>query len=351
MDRVGGAHPPQVQLGLDPRRWRRRDRHRAGGPRLGSAGNLAQQAQRLAHPESPHLDLGLVAVVQRHQLALQPERGHLHLVAHPNRIRLDHRPAAPGCRPHAPARRLQRLRGLLDLDRLGALLPRRLAAEVPEQLAGLGQLDLDLGQRLLARPAPLQLRLAQQLLSLPAQSFGLGPGSARLLELSLSRLAASPDLDQQLFCPLGGRVEVTPGLLDHRLVEAQAPRDDQRIRLPRHAGDQPVGGYERLQVELHARVLQPGHGVGERLQLGVVSGHHAKDAQFEETGEDRPGQRRALLGIGAGRQLVEQYQAVGVGAAQRGHDPGHVGGERRETLLDALLVADVGEDGREDAQP
>ena len=55
-------------------------------------------------------------------------------------------------------------------------------------------------------------------------------------------------------------------------------------------------------------------------------------------------------GIGPGAQLVEQDQRSLRGLAQDLRDPPDVRRERRERLLQALLVADVGQDVVEDRE-
>ena len=52
-------------------------------------------------------------------------------------------------------------------------------------------------------------------------------------------------------------------------------------------------------------------------------------------------QRRALGGVGAGAQLVQQHQRAAAGNLQNSTDALHMTGEGRKALLNALLVADV----------
>ena len=59
--------------------------------------------------------------------------------------------------------------------------------------------------------------------------------------------------------------------------------------------------------------------------------------------DDRDRERRALNRIGARAELVDENQAAVVRKPQNADDVRHVRGERRERLLDALLVANVGE--------
>ena len=52
--------------------------------------------------------------------------------------------------------------------------------------------------------------------------------------------------------------------------------------------------------------------------------------------------------IGSCTQFIEQAQGIGIGFLEDGNNAGHMGGEGTETLLDALLVTDIGKDFRKD---
>jgi hypothetical protein len=71
-------------------------------------------------------------------------------------------------------------------------------------------------------------------------------------------------------------------------------------------------------------------------------------AALAQVVEQRAGDRGALLGVGAGAQLVEQDQRAAVGIAQHAHDAQDVRREGGQALLQALLVADVGLHALED---
>ncbi len=86
--------------------------------------------------------------------------------------------------------------------------------------------------------------------------------------------------------------------------------DGKGVALAGDADEQPVGGAQGLHVEFAAGIFHPGCGQGEDLQLAVVGGGHGADALPVEMLQDGDGQRRALRGIGARAQLVEEHQAV-----------------------------------------
>mgnify|MGYP000859146551 CR=1 FL=1 len=65
--------------------------------------------------------------------------------------------------------------------------------------------------------------------------------------------------------------------------------------------------------------------------------------------DDGDGQCRTLNGVGARTQLIEEDQAVLVRLVQDLHDVFHMRRKGRQTLLDALLVADVGQHRGKDA--
>ena len=64
---------------------------------------------------------------------------------------------------------------------------------------------------------------------------------------------------------------------------------------------------------------------------------------------DGDGQRRTLDRVGARAQLIEEDEAVAIRLVQDLHDVFHMRREGRQTLLDALLVADVGQHRGKDA--
>ena len=79
----------------------------------------------------------------------------------------------------------------------------------------------------------------------------------------------------------------------------------------------------------------------------LVRGADQEHAHPLEMPEDRAGQCRALLRVGAGAQLVHQHQRTARGAAHDAQQVGDVRAERRKRFKDALLVADVGVDAVE----
>ena len=94
-------------------------------------------------------------------------------------------------------------------------------------------------------------------------------------------------------------------------------------------------------VELDARVLDAGRRFGIALQLGIVGRRDHVRAPVPQKIEQRPGDRRAFLRVCAGAKLVEQDQRAAIGVAQHPHDARNVTRKRRQTLLQALFVADV----------
>ena len=75
-----------------------------------------------------------------------------------------------------------------------------------------------------------------------------------------------------------------------------------------------------------------------------MGGGHNLYVHIVEKIQDGYGQSGSFGGIGAGAQLIEEHQAIGIGLGQNADDIGHMGGEGAEALLDALLVANIGID-------
>ena len=90
------------------------------------------------------------------------------------------------------------------------------------------------------------------------------------------------------------------GFADDRAIEAKPLGNRQGVGAAREADGQTIGWAQRLHIELNARVAGPQSRMRKCLELGVVGGHQYRDRQTEERGQNRTGQRRAFLRIGAG---------------------------------------------------
>lgn len=124
------------------------------------------------------------------------------------------------------------------------------------------------------------------------------------------------------------------------------------LERPKHAADEAEGGGHGGVVETHARVLEAR--IAERERLGepfVVRGRDDRPATRGERGRAPRRRGLAFARIGAGRDLVEEHEHALVGAVEDGREVLHVCAERREVLVEALIVADVGEHEVEDADP
>ena len=86
------------------------------------------------------------------------------------------------------------------------------------------------------------------------------------------------------------------------------------------------------------------HGAGHPALVGRADQEHAHAL---EVAQDRAGQGRPFLRVGAGAQLVHQHQRPPGGLTHDAQQVGDVGAERGKRFLDALLVADVGVDAVE----
>ena len=75
-----------------------------------------------------------------------------------------------------------------------------------------------------------------------------------------------------------------------------------------------------------------------------MGGGDGEDASLPEVAQNRLGQRRTLLRVGAGAKFVNQHQGVGGYLLQDGAQVLDVRAEGGQGLFDALLVADVGID-------
>ena len=210
-----------------------------------------------------------------------------------------------------------------------------------EPRAGIGQPGIVLG---------LALEVAEALAERLAAPLGLGLSlegrPVRLLGV-LAEFLDDLELGDVLAAAL---LQVAPGARNEVLGQVEPARDLERVRLADVADVQPESRAEGLEVELDRRVL--GARVRERvgLQVADVGRDDRPAADAVELVEDRAAERGPFGGVGPGPQLVEQDErALGRLREDLG-DAADVRGEGRERLLQALLVADVGEHGVEDRE-
>ena len=76
--------------------------------------------------------------------------------------------------------------------------------------------------------------------------------------------------------------------------------------------------------------------------------HDAAAAAAQQFGQDRLCQRLPLVGVRSAAELVDEREALRVGAGKNADNIADMGGERRQILLDRLRVADIAEDRRKD---
>ena len=171
--------------------------------------------------------------------------------------------------------------------------------------------------------------------------FGFGFRLFRLVLAGLQLQLQVVQLGQHAVQPLVvvGQVGLRP--LDHPGRYAQLLADQEGVGFARYAHAQLVGGAQALHIELTTGVHHAGSLQREDLHLGIVGSGHDQGALDTQLLDDAHRQRRALGGVGARAQLVQQDQGVFVGVVQNAGDLFHVAREGGQALLDALLVADV----------
>ena len=140
------------------------------------------------------------------------------------------------------------------------------------------------------------------------------------------------------------------GALDQLRRQAEPRADGERVALPGPIVDEAERRREPLAVELDRGVARARVGGGEALERLEVRRGDAERAALGQLLEHRLGERRAVVGIGAGAELVEEHERALVHLLEHLAELLDEGGERREVLGHALVVADDGEDLREDGQ-
>ena len=105
-------------------------------------------------------------------------------------------------------------------------------------------------------------------------------------------------------------VDLFFGVFDQEVRKPQLGRDGKGIALAGDTDQQTVCGAQGFHVKLTAGVFHAFGGERIDLQLAVMGGSHGADALTVQVIQDGDGQRGALRGIGAGAQLVKEYQRV-----------------------------------------
>ena len=135
---------------------------------------------------------------------------------------------------------------------------------------------------------------------------------------------------------------------DRRFGKTETAADGKGIARARHPRQQAICRTQRLDIELHAGILDALARKGERLQLRIMCRHDCRRAARQELFENRHGKRRPFLGIGSRTDFVDQQEICPLSALQKLDHVRHVRRKCAEALLDALFIADDRVDARID---
>ena len=155
---------------------------------------------------------------------------------------------------------------------------------------------------------PLLLDAGQPFLQLLSEGFRLAASALGLTGFLLGPLAGHADVGQQRLQLQVLVREELPGSLHNFRVQPQALGDVERVGAPRQANEEPIGGPQGFQVELHTGVLHARRVVGPDFEFGVVGGDDGADRPFHQVGEDGARQRSPLHRVGAGADFVNEHQ-------------------------------------------
>ncbi len=180
--------------------------------------------------------------------------------------------------------------------------------------------------------------------------LGFQPPGARLLELVAGSALGRLGLGEQLLGPSPRRLDERARSGDELRVEPEPLGDLERPRRAGPADRDPVQRRVRLRVEAGRRVRGALGRARPLLQLGEVRRHHRQPGLRGEALDERLRERRALLGIGAGGELVEEDERAPARSGEDRDDRAQMAGEGGEAHLDRLPVADVGEHAVEHRQ-
>ena len=208
------------------------------------------------------------------------------------------------------------------------------ALHLLRQCTGLGTGSFQLVFTLLDQFVALLTGSIQLMCSLILQALDLVLTGLEL-QLQIVQLAQN-GVQTLVFCR-----KMLLGRLNDPLRDAKLFADEEGVGFARHAHAELIGRAQRLQIKLAAGVDDSLCLESEHLQLCVVSGRHQKHAAAAQFFDDRNRQRRALCRVGTCTQLVQKHQRAGHGKLEDAGDLLHMTREGRQTLLDALLIADV----------
>lgn len=140
------------------------------------------------------------------------------------------------------------------------------------------------------------------------------------------------------------------GARDEPWWQSEPGGDGQRPALAWTVVDEAEGRRQGDGVEFHRGVPRAWMGGGKTPQRLQMGGRDNEGTALGQLFEDRLRQRRPLVGIRAGTQLVEQNEGAAVGLVEHLPDLLHERRERRQILGHRLVVADDGVEPREDRQ-
>ncbi len=323
------------------------DDHRRAARPLRRVDDL-QVRNRHPQPFSGHVDLRLRAsdLAQHAPPAdREPDRRALREVVRPGtaargRGRLDReRLLAQLLQPAPPQRFMLLDRGAQAFDRLVEL-----GLRTPTE-------RLTLGRQLLGYLPALGLEARQLALGVVPRTVRRGPLQGEVgalgLELGLEGLeAAQPAVELEVLA-----AEKLPRARQHALRHPHPLRDLEGPRATRAAHREGVERTFGGLVVLHRGVVHGVAGAGCQGNCREVRGHDRQAAPPRQLLDQRAAQGRALEGVGAGAELVEQHQRLLVGLAQQTGGCRHRGREGGEVGGDVLLVADVGPQPAEGRKP
>ncbi len=132
---------------------------------------------------------------------------------------------------------------------------------------------------------------------------------------------------------------------ENLLGKAKQPGDGESVALSGNAHREPECGTQRLVVELHPGIHEPGSGEGDFLESIEMGGDHGKNALAGQLLEEPVGKRRTLAGVGSRTDFVDQYKGLSLrGPGVDLLEARQVGRECRKVGFDALGLAYIGQD-------
>ena len=131
-------------------------------------------------------------------------------------------------------------------------------------------------------------------------------------------------------------------ILDDVIRKTETACDRKCITLSRNTDQKAVGRAKRLNIKFTAGILNARCAEGVDFELAVMGRCHRPAFHIVEEIQHCDCEGSTLGRVSSGTKLIKEAERVAVGFSENIDDACHMSGECTQTLLNALLISDVG---------